>query len=365
MKFIDEAIITARSGNGGPGCVSFRRERFIERGGPDGGDGGNGGSIILRATQGKRTLVDLRRQKIITAQNGTSGEGRLRHGRKGSDQIIEVPPGTIITNADTGSLIADMTVHGQEHVVAHGGMGGRGNKRFATSTNRAPRHAQPGIPGVELHIKLELKLLADVGIVGLPNAGKSTLISTISSARPKIADYPFTTLTPSLGMVQPEFGEPFAVADIPGLIEGAHDGTGLGTRFLKHVERTGILIHLIDASQINPETPLEALNLINRELSLYSDFLAQKEQIVVLNKIDLTDIEPKVEAFKTAMKELNKKSDALHGQANFLEHKYLQGNKVNQILAISAATGKGTKELIALLAQKINVSDQKTDMPHE
>ncbi len=340
MKFIDEAIITVRSGNGGAGCVSFRREKFIEWGGPDGGDGGDGGSVIFRADQGKRTLVDLRRQKIITAPNGTSGEGRKRHGRNGADQIIDVPPGTVITDADTGLLIADMTEPGQQYIVAQGGMGGRGNKRFATSTNRAPRHAQPGIPGVELRLRLELKLLADVGIVGLPNAGKSTLVSSISSARPKIADYPFTTLNPSLGMVQPEFGEPFAVADIPGLIEGAHEGTGLGIQFLKHVERTGILIHLIDASQIDCDSPLDSLNLINRELSLYSETLAQKEQLIVLNKIDLTDTEQKVLAFKDA---LNKKY--------LLEQ---TENSPPQILTISAATGKGTRELIAFLAQKIN-----------
>ncbi len=340
MKFIDEAIITVRSGHGGAGCVSFRREKFIEWGGPDGGDGGDGGSVIFRADQGKRTLVDLRRQKIITAPNGTSGDGRKWHGRNGADQIIDVPPGTVITDADTGLLIADMTEPGQQYIVAQGGMGGRGNKRFATSTNRAPRHAQPGIPGVELRLRLELKLLADVGIVGLPNAGKSTLVSSISSARPKIADYPFTTLNPSLGMVQPEFGEPFAVADIPGLIEGAHEGTGLGIQFLKHVERTGILIHLIDASQIDCDSPLDSLNLINRELSLYSETLAQKEQLIVLNKIDLTDTEQKVLAFKDA---LNKKY--------LLEQ---TENSPPQILTISAATGKGTRELIAFLAQKIN-----------
>lgn len=334
MKFIDEAIIIVRSGNGGPGCVSFRRERYIERGGPNGGDGGDGGSVIFQTAPSKRTLFDLRRQKLIKAPNGTPGEGSLRHGRNGKDRIVEVPAGTIITDADTGEPIADLTQANQEFTVVKGGMGGRGNKRFATSTNRAPRHAQPGIPGTERRLKLELKLLADVGLVGLPNAGKSTLISAISSARPKVADYPFTTLDPSLGMVQPEFGEPFAVADIPGLIEGAHGGIGLGTRFLKHVERTGILVHLIDVSQINPESPLDELNLINRELSLYSSTLARKEQLVVLNKIDLTDTESKVAAFKSA----------------YTSSAVCPGQK---ILAISAATGKGTRELVRELARRI------------
>lgn len=328
MKFIDEATITVKSGNGGPGCVSFRRERFIERGGPDGGDGGNGGSVILKVHPGKRTLFDLRRQKHIRAKNGVPGQGKQRHGKNGEDCLVEVPAGTLVTDADTGSLIVDMTEPGQHFVVAKGGMGGRGNKRFATSTNRAPRHAQTGTPGTELNLKLELKLLADVGIIGLPNAGKSTLISRISSARPKIANYPFTTLTPSLGMVEPEFGEPFAVADIPGIIEGAHDGTGLGVRFLKHVERTGILIHLIDISEIDPASPLGAYELINRELAMYSQTLARKEQIVVLNKIDLTGSEEKIELFKAAC-------------------------KASLILSISAATGRGTKALISIIAQKI------------
>ena len=335
MKFIDEAVVTVVSGKGGPGCVSFRRERFIERGGPDGGDGGDGGSVIIRADRGRRTLFELRRRKTIRAQNGTPGEGSNKHGRNGEDQVILVPPGTLVTNAETGELIKDFTLEGEEFIVAEGGMGGRGNKRFATSTNRAPRHAQPGIPGIELKIKLELKLLADVGLVGLPNAGKSTLISRISAARPKIADYPFTTLTPSLGMVMPEFGEPFAVADIPGLIQGAHEGTGLGIQFLKHVERTRILIHLIDVSQTDPASPLDAYHLINRELSLYSRDLAEKDQIVVLNKIDLTDTEEKVLSFKKA----------------------LAGKPV---MCISAVTGDGISDLIRTLAQAVGKSHGET-----
>ena len=256
------------------------------------------------------------------------GLGSNKHGKNGSDLIIPIPPGTLVTDCDTGEVLFDIIEPGTRITIAKGGRGGQGNKRFATSTHKAPRFAQPGMPGMELNLKLELKLLADVGIIGLPNAGKSTLISRISSAKPRIADYPFTTLTPSLGMVMPEFGEPFAVADIPGIIEGAHDGTGLGIQFLKHVERTGILIHLIDVSQIDPESPLDTLNLINKELSLYSTTLAQKPQIVVLNKIDLTDSQGKVELFKNA---------------------YAQG----EVLTVSAATGEGTKELVGLLAQKI------------
>ncbi len=332
MKFIDEAIITVISGKGGAGCVSFRRERFIERGGPDGGDGGNGGSVVFIAGPGKRTLFDLRRQKIIRAKNGAPGQGSRRHGKNGAHCVIPLPLGTLISDADTGKVIKDLTIPDEEYIVAQGGLGGRGNKRFATSTNKAPRHAQTGLPGIERRLKLELKLLADVGLVGLPNAGKSTLISRISSARPKIADYPFTTLTPSLGMVEPEFGEPFAVADIPGLIEGAHDGTGLGIQFLKHIERTGVLIHLIDISQTDPDNPLKDFHLINHELAMHSTKLARKPQIVVLNKIDLTDAEEKVEAFRKAL-----------GQPG--------------VLAVSAATGAGIRELVRRLAQTIGKKD--------
>ncbi|SMC94344.1 GTP-binding protein [Desulfocicer vacuolatum DSM 3385] len=332
MKFIDEATIFVRSGNGGPGCVSFRRERFIERGGPDGGDGGNGGSIILKTDKSKRTLFDLRRQRIIRAKNGSPGMGRLRHGKNAPHQIIPVPPGTLVINEDTGETIADLTQPDQQFVLAKGGIGGRGNKRFSTATNRAPRHAQPGMPGEEFNLRLELKLLADVGLVGLPNAGKSTLVSRLSSARPKIADYPFTTLAPSLGMVQPGYGEPFAVADIPGLIEGAHQGVGLGIQFLKHIERTGILVHIIDVSAIDPDTPLEAYHLINKELEQYSKALGQKPQLLVLNKIDLTGAREKADAFIEAL-----------------------GN--NDVITLSAATGKGTDRLKQILAEKLGKTD--------
>lgn len=328
MKFVDEAIITIKSGNGGSGCTSFRRERFIERGGPDGGDGGDGGHVILRADPSKRTLYELRRHKLLRAENGQPGQGRQKHGRNGNHCYIDLPCGTLVSNADTLELVTDLTLKDSEFIVARGGMGGRGNKRFATSTNRAPRYSQPGIPGVELKLKLELKLLADVGLVGLPNAGKSTLVSAISGARPKIADYPFTTLTPTLGMVTPPFGEPFAIADIPGLIQGAHQGTGLGIKFLKHIERTGILIHLIDAGEINPESPLDNFDLINKELSKYSQNLAEKTQIIVLNKIDLTGTKNRIKAFKNALPNL-------------------------EIHEISAATGQGVKELVKFLATRL------------
>ena len=333
MKFVDEAIITVRSGDGGAGCTSFRRERYIERGGPDGGDGGDGGNVILKVDPGKRTLYDYRRQKLLKAKNGAPGQGRQKHGKNGSDCTILLPPGTIVSDVATTDIIVDLADSEEAVVIARGGKGGRGNKRFATATNRAPRYSQPGIPGIELKLKLELKLLADVGLVGLPNAGKSTLISRISAARPKIADYPFTTLTPNLGMVTPPFGEPFAVADIPGLIEGAHEGTGLGISFLKHIERTGILVHLIDAFEIDPDSPLDSFDLINNELKKYSTALARKTQIVVLNKIDLPDTKEKISVFQKALPGVD-------------------------VLTLSAATGEGTTDLVRRLSSILSKSEK-------
>ncbi|RJQ82721.1 MAG: GTPase ObgE [Desulfobacteraceae bacterium] len=288
MKFIDEATIIVQSGNGGRGCVSFRRERFAPRGGPDGGDGGIGGDVVLKATSNKRTLYHIRFRQEYKAENGQAGQGSQKYGRGGKDHIIDVPVGTLVYNAETGELLHDLVNPDEPVVVARGGRGGRGNLHFKTSTNRAPHYAQPGEPGERLTLKLELKLMADVGIIGVPNAGKSTLISAISSARPKIADYPFTTLTPNLGVVAVPDAEPFVIADIPGLIEGAHEGAGLGIRFLRHVERTRLLVHLIDCSGLSEEDPLQSYRTIRHELTMYSDGLAQKPELVVLNKLDVS-----------------------------------------------------------------------------
>ncbi len=287
MKFFDEALITVQSGDGGRGCVSFRREKFIPRGGPDGGDGGKGGDVILKSTSQRRTLYPFRFKREFKAKNGGHGQGRQKTGKSGEDLIIEIPPGTLIKDAETHELLKDFTQSDEAFIIAKGGRGGQGNYRFKTSTHRTPRFAQPGEPGQFLKLKLELKLIADVGLVGLPNAGKSTLISAISSATPKIADYPFTTLTPNLGVVQTGWRRPFVVADIPGLIEGAHKGAGLGIRFLRHIERTHILVHLIDTSTIDPQDLLAGYETINAELAGYSPQLAKKSQILALNKMDL------------------------------------------------------------------------------
>jgi GTP-binding protein len=269
VNFIDEITITVESGSGGKGCVSFRRERSVPLGGPDGGDGGKGADVVFRSTLRRRSLQQFQFKKLHTAVSGKGGKGRRKTGKSGDDLILEIPPGTIVSDAETGELLYDFSLPDQTFVVAKGGRGGQGNSRFKTSRHQAPRFAQPGEDAETLLVKLELKLIADVGIVGLPNVGKSTLISTISSARPKIGSYPFTTLSPNLGVVQTGYGEPFVIADIPGLIPGAHEGAGLGIKFLRHIERTRILVHLIDVLSIDPDDPLEAYNAINNELSMY------------------------------------------------------------------------------------------------
>jgi GTPase len=303
VKFIDEVFITVQSGDGGRGCVSFRREKFVPRGGPDGGDGGKGGDVILQSTSHRRTLYPFRFKRQFKAKNGVYGQGKKKTGKNGEDLFIEIPPGTLVSDAETNELLKDFTQPGESFMAAAGGRGGQGNIRFKTSTKRAPRYAQPGEPGQFFKLKLELKLLADVGIIGLPNAGKSTLISVISSATPKIADYPFTTLNPTLGVVQPDQEESFVVADIPGLIEGAHQGAGLGIRFLRHIERTRILVHLVDASNIDPQNPLASYETINGELAQYNPLLTEKPQILVLNKMDVPGTEQIAEIFQQAVKD--------------------------------------------------------------
>jgi GTP-binding protein len=286
MKFIDYTKIYVKAGDGGRGCVSFRREKYVPKGGPDGGDGGRGGHVIFRATKELNTLLDFRYKKEYRAEKGQHGMGKKMHGRDGSDLIIRVPVGTLIKDAGTEEVLADLDGEGTEKVIAKAGRGGLGNSHFATPTRQVPRFAQPGEEGEERSLILELKLLADVGLIGLPNAGKSTLISVISSARPKIADYPFTTLVPNLGVVK--FGEykSFVVADIPGLIEGAHRGVGLGFQFLRHVERTSMLLHLVDISDNEEGDPVSILRKINRELELYSPVLVEKKQVVAGTKLD-------------------------------------------------------------------------------
>jgi GTP-binding protein len=283
--FVDEATIVAIGGDGGNGCLSFRREKFVPRGGPDGGDGGEGGSVILKADAGVSTLLAFRYQRHHRAQRGRHGEGSNKTGRSGRDLLVKVPVGTVVLDEDGVRVLADLDAEARSFVAARGGRGGRGNARFATSTNRAPTRHDPGLPGEQNTLRLELKLLADVGLVGLPNAGKSTLISRISAAHPKIADYPFTTLEPHLGVVDRGDFRSFVVADIPGLVEGAHEGAGLGLRFLRHVERCALLLHLVDPIGTMGD-PIEALDTIDDELGCYSETLATKPQIVVITKAD-------------------------------------------------------------------------------
>lgn len=337
MKFIDEVKITIASGRGGPGCVSFRRESGMPRGGPDGGDGGKGGDVYLRTSRHINSLVDLRQNKRYAAQNGEMGFGRQKAGHDGEDLVMIVPEGTIIRNLE-GEIIVDMTGI-DEHLLLKGGRGGKGNEFFKTSVNQAPEHAQPGEEGEEIEVKLELKLIADVGIIGFPNAGKSTLISRISAAKPKIADYPFTTLTPNLGVVKAGDYSSFVVADIPGLVKGAHEGVGLGIQFLKHVERTRVFIHLVDASGMSGRDPLQDYEDINFELKMYDENNQDKEgffplstrpQFVVLNKIDTLS------------------TDQLQKLIN--SFKKVTGTAP---LAISAVTGKNINELVIELGRQI------------
>ena len=330
MKFIDYAKIYVRSGDGGKGCVSFRREKYVPKGGPNGGDGGRGAHITFTADQGLNTLLDLRYKKIYRARNGGHGRGKDMHVKDGEDLVIRLPVGTVLKDEQTGEIITDLDREGMSETVVRGGKGGLGNSHFKTSTNQAPRYAQPGLPGEEKDLIVELKLLADVGLVGLPNAGKSTLISVISHARPKIADYPFTTLVPNLGVVKLEDYRSFVVADIPGLIEGAHEGAGLGFQFLRHVERTSILLHLVDVGETAEGDPVENLQKLSNELGLYNEELLRKPQAVTATKCDI----------KGDGKRLDRLSE------------YCKTKGVD-FFHISAVTGGGVKELVAYLSRKV------------
>jgi GTP-binding protein len=338
VKFIDEAKIYVKAGDGGRGCVSFRREKFVPRGGPNGGDGGNGGDVVMVANRNMTSLLDHRYQQHYRAKRGVHGKGKDQHGKNAEDLLIPVPMGTIIKDLETDKFYGDLTEEGQTLIVAKGGKGGRGNARFVTSTNQAPKEAEPGTPGEEKTLKLELKLLADVGLLGFPNAGKSTLISTLSAARPKIADYPFTTLVPNLGVVSYGDGQTFVLADIPGIIEGAHEGAGLGIQFLKHIERTKILIHLLDLSPITERDPVDDYETLNNELESFSEELSRKPQIVALNKIDITEAREELERIQKHFSDMGIKT-----------------------FPISSATGEGTKELVWEVAkqlEKLKISEQ-------
>ena len=327
--FIDEAKIWIKAGDGGHGCISFRRERFIPKGGPDGGNGGDGGSVYFEAVNDVDTLVDFSGKHHWKTKNGAPGEGSNRYGADGEDLVIRVPPGTLIfdTDHEHDLLLKDMDKIGMKVCICRGGKGGKGNKAYATSTRQTPRFSQPGKPGQERNIRLELKLIADVGLVGMPNAGKSTLVSRCSQARPKIADYPFTTLEPVLGIVELSDFRRYVMADIPGLIEGAHDGAGLGFEFLRHIERTVIIAHILDIMPADGSDPVDNYKAIRKELSQYSKTLAQKTEFIIANKIDL---EPDSKAVKHLEKKLKK-----------------------PIHPISAVTGRGLKELAEMLWEEV------------
>lgn len=330
MQFIDQTKVYVKAGDGGRGCVSFRREKYVPKGGPNGGDGGRGGHVIFQATRDINTLLDIRYQQQYHGERGQHGMGKNMHGKNGEDLIVPVPLGTLIKDLETDEILADLTTEGQEFIAVKGGRGGLGNTHFKSATRQAPRYAQPGEPGEERNLILELKLLADVGLIGLPNAGKSTLISALSAARPKVADYPFTTLVPVLGVVKHEDFKSFVIADIPGLIEGAHKGAGLGFQFLRHVERTSILIHLVDISEMAEGDPVDNFEKINKELELYSPDLIKKPQAVAATKLDI----------KGDGKKLNRLSQ------------YCK-DKDYDFFPICAVTGEGIKELLIYFGKKV------------
>ena len=338
--FVDEAKIYVKAGDGGNGCVAFRREKYVPRGGPSGGDGGDGGSIYLEANINDNTLLRYRYNREFKADRGRHGEGSNCTGQSGEDMVLKVPVGTLVFDQQTNETIADLATPGQRVLFAHGGRGGRGNQHFAKPWHQAPREQEDGFPGEERHLRLELKLLADVGLVGFPNAGKSTLISVISAARPKIANYPFTTLQPNLGVVNAdggtgghgtELGRTFVVADLPGLIEGAHEGAGLGIRFLRHVERTRLLVHLIDTSDSNEDDPVHSFEIISGELHAFSDALIEKPMIVVATKLDATTDRTRLEALR-----------------DFCNDRKLEFH------AISAVAGDGVRDLVRSMADALD-----------
>ncbi len=336
MKFVDEARIHVKAGDGGDGCVSFRRERFVPRGGPDGGDGGKGGDVILQADAQLVTLLDLTYPKQFRAPKGSHGKGKDQTGKNGEDLIIRVPAGTLVRDEQTEEVLQDLLFGSQKFVAAEGGRGGRGNARFATSTQRAPRRAEKGGKGRERWLGLELKLLADVGVIGYPNVGKSTFLSRISSARPKIADYPFTTLAPNLGVVNREDHRPFVAADIPGLIEGASKGAGLGLTFLRHVERTRLLLHLLDVSEEPSRDAVTDFQALTRELKAYDPSLQKKKQLLALNKIDLPSVRERAADIENQFKKMG-----------------------HRLFLISGQTGEGVEELLDEVFLAIDsISDQ-------
>jgi GTPase len=331
--FVDRVTIFVKGGDGGRGCCSFRREKYVPKGGPDGGDGGDGGDIILRAVAGTDSLAEIVNRKFWKAENGEGGGTSNCHGKRGQELVVPVPPGTVIFDRDRGHRLRDLAKAGDEVIVGHGGRGGRGNKAFATSINRAPREFQPGTPGEERWIVLELKMIADAGLVGLPNAGKSTLLSRLSQARPEIADFPFTTKHPNLGMVGIGQERGFVLADLPGLIEGAHSGVGLGHEFLRHVERTRVLVHLVEPYPSDGADPVENYRVVRKELELHGHQLGEKPEIVVMSKSELTDSEAVRERMERELE--------------------------RPVLAISAVTGQGLAQLVAAIAQRL------AEMPKE